>query len=277
MFIRLLIGSSLLFLSGCCFPFGCSDPKVWVSEEEDLVLSAAEVQAMDTETYNGGITYTAVEGAPEFKVHIEKKAGGKTDLDAKAAMAEIRIVTDASGGIQQLKSRWIDPDRARDNRWQARVSFTITGPADLQLQAKTYNGTLDATGIKGDVELVTYNGSIRMTRHAGKLRLETYNGNIDVESTCPDLDVETYNGDTRVILGDSPTLKGSAKSYNGSIQLMLKGEPSTTITASTTNGQIATDKPMKIESLSRSRVEAVLGEGKDHLNLKTYNGNIVIQ
>ena len=172
MFIRFLICVPLLLMSSCCFPFGCSDPKAWVSVEEDLVLSARDVETLDTETYNGDITYTAVEGAAEFKVHVEKRAGGSDELDAEAAMAEIQIVTDAAGGTQQLKSRWLDSDKANSNHWQANVSFDITGPAGLELTAKTYNGSLDATGILGDAAMVTYNGSIRMTRHAGDLRTD---------------------------------------------------------------------------------------------------------
>lgn len=277
MFIRFSICLPLLLMSSCCFPFGCSDPKVWVAVEEDLVLSARDVETLDTETYNGSINYTAVQGAAEFKVHVEKKAGGSDQLDAEAAMAELQIFTDSASGTQQLKSRWLDPVKARSNHWQAKVSFNLTGPADLKLSAKTYNGNLDATGLEGNAGMVTYNGSIRMTRHTGDVDLETYNGNIDVESTCADLRMETYNGNTRVMLGETPELKGFVKSYNGSIQLRLDGEPSTGITASTSNGRIKTDKPMKIESRTRTSVDAVLGEGKDRLILKTYNGDIVIK
>jgi DUF4097 and DUF4098 domain-containing protein YvlB len=278
---------------GCCGPFLCfSNPKVWHTEEEDLSLPAADLDALRVKTYNGDIRIKAAHNTEEITVHIVKKAGGEDEMDAAACMKSLRIIYPVEGRTQYLEWKW---EEKKKKTWGQSVSFEIHLPAALSIERaetynghlvledmasgaelETYNGDVRVERLKGKLDLETYNGDAQVTHSEGSVRIETYNGNITVSSTTPKMEVTTYNGEIVGNLAAVPTFDGYYKSYNGSIQLRFMGDPSVQVSCYTYNGSISVPRLNHVTLKKKRKLSGRIGDGKGTLEVETYNGNIRI-
>jgi hypothetical protein len=136
------------------------------------------------------------------------------------------------------------------------VDFSIRLPAGLGLVARTVNGTVEATGLRGRVEAHTVNGSVKLVTE-GTAEAETVNGSIDAA------------------LGRTDWKDGASfQTVNGSITLALPREASTAVEARTVNGRIAVDFELAGARTTRRELFGTIGAGGRRLALTTVNGGI---
>ncbi|MBU0755899.1 MAG: hypothetical protein KJ645_12215 [Planctomycetes bacterium] len=265
----------MALMSGCCCPWIC-EPKAWVNEETTKLLPASNIESFDVSTYNGSIVVQAASGVDEINVKIKMKAGGKNSLDADRCMEALIIFDEVEGTTQKLGWKWRDPDEARRNHWQSQVSFEIRLPPSLKIMAETYNGDVSLSGMESEAKLKAYNGSLKAGRHLGDLIMETYNGTIRASACAPKIFMESYNGSIKADL-EGDLLDGSIKTYNGSISLAIIDRPSTRFICRTCNGGIDAGQEMSIAKRGKHFLEAVMGEGRDTVDIESYNGSISVQ
>lgn len=144
----------------------------------------------------------------------------------------------------------------RDN--DVKVDFTVKVPAGVRLEAATVNGSVQATGIAGPVNVSTVNGSIDL-------------------STTTTGTAKTVNGAITASVGKvvEPL---EFKTVNGSITLSMPADTSATVEGSTVNGGIQTDLPLTVQGKFGPRhITGKVGGGGPVITLKTVNGKIAIR
>jgi len=136
------------------------------------------------------------------------------------------------------------------------VDFTVRVPAGSGFVARTVNGGVEASGLRGRVEAHTVNGSVRLVTE-GVAEAETVNGSIDAA------------------LGRTDWKQAASfQTVNGSITLALPREASAEVEARTVNGQIATDFALAGARITRRELTGTIGAGGRKLAVETVNGGI---
>lgn len=139
------------------------------------------------------------------------------------------------------------------------VDFTVGVPAGSGLVARTVNGGVQASGLRGRVEAHTVNGSVKLFTE-GTAEAETVNGSIDAALGRTDWkDAASF------------------QTVNGSITLVLPREASTAVEARTVNGRIAVDFELAGARTSRRELSGTIGAGGRKLALATVNGGIRVR
>ena len=136
------------------------------------------------------------------------------------------------------------------------VEFTVRVPAGVRFIGRTVNGSIEARGLKADVEAYTVNGSIGVSTR-GVARATTVNGSIDAEMGAAASDALEF------------------ETVNGGITLTVPVGTGAEVHASTVNGDISTDFPLTVRGkFSRRSITGTIGRGGPQLNMSTVNGDI---
>ncbi len=184
-----------------------------------------------------------------------------------------------------------------------RVELTLTsGPLRCRgiagpLIVLATSGDLDVRGVKGDTDLVSWTGQIRAEEIDGVLNVESDSGdlvlkNIDgalrVISASGDIDIQDPRGDVRVnsaggdisVLGLGPARENDGHlrliSSSGEVVLGIMPGAGYHLDLSTDTGAIRVKLPLKVEGVSRRRLQGILGDGKGELQIVTATGDIRI-
>lgn len=270
-----LLTTGCIIIANGMYGWGCS-PSVWKEETEEVPIDPNGLSAVEVRTHNGAIDFTGQPaGAGSASVTVRKKAGGSTLADAEAAMAALDIYVERSTeGMQRIGWRW---KGVRESTWQADVSFAISGPGNLRLDAETHNGRVNASGVVGDVRIVTHNGRVKVESRDGELRAETHNGEIDAEYGGSQLTLVTHNGEINADLSRCGPVHGEISTHNGAVELSVGADTSADLVAETDNGHITFDAPLTVGSATKTRLKGKLGVGGERLGVMTHNGSIRIK
>ena len=129
---------------------------------------------LDIRTDNGSITVTAGSGAPSLQVI--KKARGRSDADARQAIDRVTVTVDGRNGRVR-----VEPN-AR-GRSDVEVSFVVTAPAGIAVNARANNGTVTITGVRGEVVARTMHGAITLSNVPNVTEAHSYSGSITISDT----------------------------------------------------------------------------------------------
>jgi len=127
-------------------------------------------------------------------------------------------------------------------------------------QIKLINGSLDVTGVAGEVHASCINGRLEAHNLAGRTELSTINGHLDAKF--------------EQLPGSSLELK----SVNGSVALTIPSDATAQIEASTVSGGIENDFGLHVNrrSFVGQNLRGELGSGGVHVRLENVNGRIEI-
>jgi DUF4097 and DUF4098 domain-containing protein YvlB len=176
-----------------------------------------------------------------------------------------------------------------------RLHIEVRMPKDADLQVRTGDGSIKASGLSGTIDLHSGDGAITVSSLKGAVRAHTGDGTIeasDLDGKC-----DAVSGDGRIRLtgrfdvlsaksGDGSVavavLRGSKldsgwsiSSGDGSIEVALPNDLPVDIDASTGDGHISSDIPITIEgTISKSRVRGKMNGGGSTLTIHTGDGSI---
>jgi hypothetical protein len=288
--ILLLCALTAAFAGGCYFDWSWNT-KVWETAEEDLKLSTGGLKALQVETHNGAITLNGAEGADSFDVHVTIKAGGEDEFDAADCLDAVELVNEVEDGVQKLGWKWAVK---RKRTWQASVTFDITLPSDLSVEAVTHNGEVRLTGLDSKAVLRTHNGSVIVVDHketldavthngrieadvvGSQVKLVTHNGTVNIDVVTDDVMVETHNGRVLGRLDSKAACSGSLTTHNGSISISLGDGLSADVSGTTDNGRVIVNREMDIRVKKKRHFVGTVGDGGGKLDLETHNGDITV-
>src|SRR5882762_7942044 len=228
------------------------------TEEFHQTYAIAPDGRVDLDNINGAVHISAWD-RNEVKVDAVKYAGTKDRLD------EARIEVDSGKDYLSIHTKYRDHDL--NFNWgshnnPAGVEYTLTVPRTARLdEIKLINGSLDITGVSGEVRASCINGRLEAHNLSGRARLSTINGRLDARFDQ--------------LAGSSIELN----SVNGSVELKIPSDSKAEIDASTVSGNIDNDFGLHVNHhrYVGHDLRGELAGGGTRIELKNVNGRIEVR
>jgi DUF4097 and DUF4098 domain-containing protein YvlB len=228
-----------------------------VTEEETFSFKLDDGGRFSLSNVNGSVVVT---GGPGDSVEIiaTKKADNQKDLDK----IEIEITHSANEIVVETELGGSDHWYSRGNN-SGSVKYEVIVPTSTRLDSvETVNGSVNISGVSGNVAAESVNGDLDVSDLAGDVELSTVNGSIEAEFSMLEdqqrVKVETVNGRVTVNLPESANVDINADTLNGGINAKDFG--------------LETDK-----GFVGSDLNGKIGDGGARLNIDTVNGSIKIR
>jgi len=235
-----------------------SDHRGAYTEEFHQTYAITPDGHVELDNINGAVHISAWD-RNEVKVDAIKYA------DAKDRLEDARIEIDPGKDYLSIRTRYRDHDL--NFNWGGRnnppsVEYTLTVPRTVRLdEIKLINGSLDVTGVTGEVRASCINGRLEAHNLSGRADLSTINGHL----------VARFDE----LFGSSVELK----SVNGSVELTIPSDSKAEIEASTVSGGIENDFGLRVNHhrYVGHDLRGELGSGGPRIRLENVNGRIEIR
>jgi DUF4097 and DUF4098 domain-containing protein YvlB len=204
------------------------------------------------ENINGDVRITAWD-RDEVRVDAAKRASSQERLD------DARIVVDAARGSISIKTHYPGDGNAGHS---AIVDYTVKVPRAARLdQVKLVNGSLEISGMTGEVRASSVSGAIRTHGLGGNVKLSTISGRLEAS-------FEKLESSRSI----------SVNSVNGAIELLLPMDAHADLQADTVAGGISSDfgRPTERGRLPGRHWSSALKGGGARIRVSNVNGNIVL-
>jgi len=234
-----------------------SDHRGAFTEEFHQTYTLAADGRVELDNINGAV-HISTWDQNEVKVDAVKSA------DNKDRMGEARIEVDSRADRISIRTKYRDHDNTFN--WGSHnnppsVEYTLTVPRTARLdEIKLINGSLDITGVTGEVHASCINGRLEAHNLSGRAELSTINGRLDARfDQLPGSSVEL-------------------KSVNGPVELTIPSDSKAEIEASTVSGGIENDFGLHVNHhrFVGHDLRGELGSGGPHITLEDVNGRIEI-
>ena len=227
-------------------------------EEFHQTYSLAADGRVSLENINGAVHISAWD-RNEIKVDAVKSADTKERLD------EAKIEINSRADSISIRTQYPYGNRTwnsdSDNN-PASVEYTLTVPRRARLdKLELINGSLDVTGVGGEVEASCINGRIEARNLAGRAHLSTINGHLDAAFDA------------------LPSSRVELNSVNGSVDLTIPSDSKAEIEADTVSGSIHNDFGLRVNHhrIVGHDLRGELAGGGTRIELRNVNGSIHIR
>ena len=196
---------------------------------------------------------------PSVKVDAIKRGYNQETLN------EVNIDVTNSPDSVQIKTKYPDDNggnRERHGNWGS-VEYTLTVPRTARLDgAELVNGSLDISGVQGDVHASLVNGTAKAEGLAGEVKISTVNGAVEANVAR---------------LGDSKNI--TLNSVNGSLTLIVPSGANADVKATTLHGAITNDFGLTVDDgqYVGHNLSGQIGQGGPRVRLNNVNGPIAIK
>jgi Putative adhesin len=240
------------------FAAHASDHRGALSEEFHQTYALTPDGRIELDNINGPVHISSWD-QNQVKVDAVKYADTKERLD------EAKIEIDARNDSISIRTKY--PDHNQSWNWgshnnPASVEYTLTVPRTARLdEIKLINGSLDVTGMSGEVNASCINGRLEAHDLSGRARLSTINGRLDAR------------------FGQLASNAVELNSVNGSVELTIPSDSKAELEADTVSGGINNDFGLHVNhhNFVGHDLRGELGSGGAHISLKNVNGRIEIR
>lgn len=240
------------------FAAHASDHRGALSEEFHQTYALTPDGRIELDNINGPVHISSWD-QNQVKVDAVKYADTKERLD------EAKIEIDARNDSISIRTKY--PDHNQSWNWgshnnPASVEYTLTVPRTARLdEIKLINGSLDVTGMSGEVNASCINGRLEAHDLSGRARLSTINGRLDAR------------------FGQLASNAVELNSVNGSVELTIPSDSKAELEADTVSGGINNDFGLHVNhhNFVGHALRGELGSGGAHISLKNVNGRIEIR
>ena len=234
-----------------------SDHRGALSEEFHQTYALTADGRVELDNINGPVHISSWD-RNEVKVDAVKSADTKERLDE----AKIEI----NSGKEYLSIRTRYPEHDQNWNWgshnnPASVEYTLTVPRTVRLdEIKLINGSLDISGVSGEVSASCINGRLEAHNLAGRAHLSTINGKLDARFDQ--------------LAGNSVELN----SVNGSVDLTIPSDSNAEVEATTVSGGIDNDFGLHVNHhrFVGQNLRGELGNGGAHIRVSNVNGKVEV-
>ncbi|MGA8214802.1 MAG: DUF4097 family beta strand repeat-containing protein [Candidatus Sulfotelmatobacter sp.] len=218
-------------------------------------------------TPDGRVELDNINGAVHISTwdHNEVKLDAIKYADAKDRLDDARIEIDSGKDYLSIRTTYRDHDltfNLGSHNNPPSVEYTLTVPRTARLdEIQLINGSLDVTGVTGEVHASCINGRLEAHNLAGRAELSTINGHLDAKFDQ--------------LSGTSVELR----SVNGPVELTIPSDSKAEIEASTVSGAIDNDFGLRVNHhrFVGHDLRGELGNGGPRIKLESVNGHIEIR
>jgi hypothetical protein len=262
--ITLLLAAALV-LPGCVTISDGGGISVGTTDTYDATFPVTADAHLDVQNRNGSISIVAANG-DSIIIHAVKSTNyGKSEFD------KVRI--DVTQGDPFTIATTVLREPARVS-----VSYELQVPRSMLVRkAVTTNGSVQATGVQGTMELHTSNGSVTAENIGGAVLAATTNGNVTIRKATTVSGATTTNGTVECEVAALGGSSVDVHTTNGNATVWVSPTLPATLEASTTNGNLTTESiSLNNATASRHQIRGDLGTPKGVLSVRTTNGNVTI-
>ena len=235
-----------------------SDHRGALTEEFHQTYALTADGRVELDNINGDVRISSWD-RNEVKVDAVKYA------DTKERLEEAKIEVDARNDSISIRTKY--PNHDHNWTWgshnnPASVEYTLTVPRTARLdEIKLINGSLNVSGVSGEVNASCINGRLEAHNLAGRARLSTINGRLEARFDQ--------------LTGNSVELN----SVNGSVELTIPSDSKAELEASTVSGGINNDFGLHVNhhQFVGHDLRGELGTGGTRIKLENVNGRIEIR
>ena len=252
---------------------------------EQVFATGAEAQ-VNVENVHGAVV---VEGWDQPQVHVVAVARGEN----------ARVILEGEG---QWVSARTEIDRemglfGRGKEATDKVEYTLRVPRATRLTAKTVNGPVKVSGLRGAVEVSSVHGPVVVTDCEGAMRAEATNGHVELNRVAGQVEVYTANGGIAVrgsqaqrvtaetvngLISVEPLVGGAdvrARTVNGELALTLASGVAVELEASGVTLRTHFETANRPANSGRGGWRGVVGDGEPsaHVAYSTVNGTLVVR
>jgi DUF4097 and DUF4098 domain-containing protein YvlB len=258
--------------------------------KEDKSFAVSGAADVTIKTFDGSIQVTAWD-KPEVAVTIERRADNQADADA------LKVKAEQTGGKVVIEA--LKPESEIHVGWThgRSVSFVVHVPKQTNLSAKSGDGSIQASGVSGTVDLASGDGSIKASDLTGQVGLHTGDGSISAQNVTGTLSIATGDGSITVQgapralkahTGDgsvhvavasttSPEEDWEITTGDGSVAVELPQGFNAMVDAHTGDGTVnADDFGLKAHGDDKNDLQGTLGSGGRTLRIRSGDGSISI-
>jgi len=234
-----------------------SDHRGALTEEFHQTYAITPDGRIELDNINGAVHISSWD-RNEVKVDAVKYADTKERLD------EAKIEIESGKDYLDIRTKYPDHDHTWNRGWHdnpASVEYTLTVPRTVRLdEIKLINGSLDVTGISGEVRASCINGRLEAHDLSGRAELSTINGRLDAK-------FDQIGGQWVEL-----------NSVNGSVDLTIPSDSNAEIEANTVSGGIENDFGLHVNHhhFVGHDLRGELGSGGAHIKLANVNGRVEI-
>jgi len=215
-------------------------------------------------TANGRVALDNINGAVHISVWDQNqiKVDAVKRADDKEGLKNMEIRVQPGADSISISTHY----RSNDNHWGGHhhysdVEYTLTVPRNARLdEIKLINGTLDVTGVLGEVRASCINGKLTAKGLTNEVKLSTINGPLDAN------------------FDKLPASRIELTSVNGPVQLILPSDAKASIEAATVHGHIGNEFGLRTSNrFVGHNMHGQLGGGGTHIQLNNVNGPIEVR
>jgi hypothetical protein len=233
-----------------------------------VVQTSADVPAgtatkLVVHTAGGHIT---IGPGPAGNVHVDVTRRAATEADASA----LAVVTSASADV--VTARW--DGAAPDDS----VTFSITAPPSMVIDATTSGGNVDVHDWTADATLSTAGGQVQTSNVVGALQATTAGGSIDVEQHTGSVAAQTGAG-TITLRGTLTGPTSTVATGGGDIEVAVPATSTLVVSAETAHGLASNDFGLPVVTVDgRESFDGRLGDGTGGaLTIQTLGGAVSLR
>ena len=115
----------------------------WVERNESLSHPSAELAELEVESQNGSVTLIGSDDVDKITIEARYRAQAISQSSAKKRLGQM------STDIREEDNRLVIRAVFSSTKMHGSISYTVTLPRELLVQAKTSNGNLEATDLSG--------------------------------------------------------------------------------------------------------------------------------
>lgn len=230
-----------------------SDHRGAYTEEFHQTYALTPDGRIELNNINGSVHISSWDRS-EVKVDAVKYAEDKEELD------DARIEVDSGKDYLTIRTKYREHEHWNHNA--ASVEYTLTVPRTANLdKIDLVNGSLDLTGVSGEVRAECVNGRLEASNLSGRAKLGTVNGHLEAR------------------FDHLPGTNVDMSSVNGSVELTIPSDSNAELEANTVSGGIENDFGLHVNHhryVGRD-LRGELGNGGTHIRLENVNGHIEIR
>ncbi|MGA3027809.1 MAG: DUF4097 family beta strand repeat-containing protein [Bryobacteraceae bacterium] len=200
-------------------------------------------------------------GAGEVQIH-ERQSGDRVEFEARVPSFHVDFLN--------FEERWL------------RIELRV--PRDTRTDVRSGDGSVDVSGLQGDIRINTGDGSIRAAGVDGALDAHTGDGSVHADGRFEALNVHTGDGSVEVDAAPGSRVSSAwrIESGDGSVNVRLPGQFSADLDVRTGDGDLDVNLPLAMKTASsgdddHKELRGKLNGGGQPLYVRTGDGGIHIR
>jgi len=183
------------------------------SKTEKMELAAKDVELIDIDCGAGFLKVRGVENSDKIEVTAEIEVQGISGDELEEFIKRhVTLTLEKSSKKAVLKSRVENGSSYYTN---AHIDLTVKVPKQIKLNVNDGSGSIEVTGLSGNLDINDGSGSIEINEIAGNIRIDDGSGSINVRNVEGDISIDDGSGSMEIVRvsGEVTVSDGSGSIY----------------------------------------------------------------